>query len=100
MVSAAQAPNTDDTRHASSGPGRHAGPTAPAAAGSDAASAFGAPLQPEILPAASPEDPQSRPRTRAQAEIHKPKKYTDNTIRYGMTAIAEPTSVQAALANN
>jgi hypothetical protein len=89
-----------DARHAATGP------TAPdlsaadplavvadgsaVAGGSGASSLFVTPHAP-----ASQEQP-SRPHTRAQAGVHKPKQYIDGTFRYGMTAVAEPTSVQDA----
>jgi histone deacetylase 1/2 len=52
----------------------------------------------ELLGAASPAS--TCPRTRAQAGIHKPKVYTDGTIRYGLSAIsAEPRSIDEAVAD-
>jgi hypothetical protein len=43
------------------------------------------------------------PRTRAQAGIHKPKRYTDGTIRYGYGCLAtakEPTNIDDAFGNS
>jgi hypothetical protein len=61
----------------------------------------GAPSPSEDLPAAAPSAPSSplRPRTRAQAGIHKPKQYTDGSINYGMTVTAEPSSITEELAD-
>jgi hypothetical protein len=40
----------------------------------------------------------SRPVTRASKGIHKPKSYTDGTIRWGLSAMsAEPANLQVAL---
>jgi histone deacetylase 1/2 len=41
----------------------------------------------------------TRPRTRLQGGIRKPKVYTDGTIRYGLSAFAEPHTVEEALAS-
>jgi histone deacetylase 1/2 len=51
------------------------------------------------VPAASgASTPESRPRTRLQAGIRKPKVYTDGTIRYGLSTFTdEPRTVEEAL---
>jgi hypothetical protein len=48
---------------------------------------------------ASPDQEPPRPRTCAQSGIYKPKQYTDGTIKYGLAATTEPTSVDTALAD-
>jgi hypothetical protein len=60
------------------------------AGGSSASSSFVIPPTPAL------QEQPSRPHTRAQAGVHKPKQYTDRTFRYGMTAVAKRTSVQDA----
>ena len=47
---------------------------------------------------AEPEQPATRPHTRLQSGITKPKVYTDGTVRYAnLCAVGEPTSVDEAL---
>jgi hypothetical protein len=115
--------DTDATRHVATGPGSQVpnaasdddvwrattGPVAPdlpaadlptaATDGSAVATGYGASSSPMIPPAPTSQEQPSRPRTRAQDGVHKPKQYTDGTIKYGMTVVAEPTSVQRALAD-
>ena len=57
-----------------------------------------APVAPPMVSA----DPggETRPKTRAQSGIRKPKTYTDGTVRYGLlTENSEPSSLDAALEN-
>lgn len=96
------------TPHASLSPGSPgfsvATPSAPPASRSDvapipAADEFSVP-QDSAPESVQVSDEQARPRTRSQHGIHKPKVYTDGTIRYGFLATTEePTNLSDALAN-
>jgi hypothetical protein len=77
----------------SSAPGSAAGGSGVAAGSGSSPVAAASPVSDQVLAS-------SRPRTRAQAGIHKPKQYTDGTIRYGMITTTEPTSISDALADN
>jgi hypothetical protein len=86
------------------GPGAPADPATasatPVAPGFGVSGGSGAPPPSADQHVVAPLQPEFRPRTRARYGIHKPKWYTDGTIRYGMTVSVEPTSIHDALTND
>jgi histone deacetylase 1/2 len=83
--------------HPPSGSSAPPGSPAPAPNSSDETSMAPAYDLPGVVPLAQDS---TRPRTRAQDGIHKPKVFTDGTIRYGLSAIAaEPRSIKEAMAD-
>jgi hypothetical protein len=99
-VSHVRADGLDATRPSAAGSDAPGQSSSAAPPGSAVASGSGAPSLPATSSVPPPEQSSLRPRTRSQAGIHKPKQYTDGTIRYGMSAISEPATVLDALADN
>ncbi|XP_071683600.1 uncharacterized protein [Lolium perenne] len=85
-------PATSLSSHAR-GPGASSSPPSTPASDASSAPAGASTVQPDAAAAPPP-----RPHTRLQQGIRQPKKYTDDTVRYGMLASSgEPRNLPAAL---
>jgi hypothetical protein len=89
-----------DTFRRGGGGTSDAGARADTAPGSGAESSLGSVLTEGFSVPTGQPGPQSRPHTRLQTSIHKPKLYTDGTVHYGCLAESdEPRSLDDALTN-